>query len=59
VVKSLVAEAGFMFGVASDSGSIALHEDLYELRRIGVFPNTDGRGFRRKITGRYLQRKQR
>jgi hypothetical protein len=53
-VKRLVGDSGYQFGIASDSGSAFLHEDLLEVRRIGVFPNTNARGFRRKITGGYV-----
>lgn len=55
-VKRLVGEAGYKFGIASDSGSLFLHEDVLEVRRIGVFPNTTAARFRRKITGRYVFR---
>jgi len=56
-VKQLVAEAGYRLGIASDSGSVFVHEDVMEIRRIGVFPNTDNRGFLRKIAGDYTLRK--
>lgn len=55
-VKRLVGESGYQFGIASDSGSLFLHEDVLEVRRIGVFPNTTGARFRRKITGGYVFR---
>ncbi len=56
-VKRLVAETGYRLGIASDSGSVFAHEDVMEIRRIGVFPNTDKRGFLRKIAGDYTLRK--
>ncbi len=56
-IKVVVREAGYKYGIASDSGGLALHEDLLEIRRIGVFPNTTRRGFARKITGKYSFRK--
>lgn len=55
-VKRLVGEAGYHFGVASDSGSLFLHDDVLEVRRIGVFPNTTAARFRRKISGGYVFR---
>ena len=55
-VKRLVSESGYLFGIASDSGSLFLHEDVLEVRRIGVFPNTTAARFRRKITGGYVFR---
>jgi peptidoglycan/xylan/chitin deacetylase (PgdA/CDA1 family)/glycosyltransferase involved in cell wall biosynthesis len=56
-IKQSVRETGYAFGLASDSGAFALHDDLYEIRRIGVFPSTQRRSFLRKITGRYPLRK--
>jgi peptidoglycan/xylan/chitin deacetylase (PgdA/CDA1 family) len=55
-VKRLVGESGYQFGIASDSGSLFLHEDVLEVRRIGVFPNTTGARFRRKMMGGYVFR---
>jgi peptidoglycan/xylan/chitin deacetylase (PgdA/CDA1 family)/glycosyltransferase involved in cell wall biosynthesis len=52
-VKDCTEQAGYSFGIASDAGPFALHEDAFAVRRIGVFPNTNGRGFRRKIAGDY------
>ncbi len=52
-VKGAVREAGYTFGVATDSGPLAIHEDPYQIRRIAVFPNTNVRGFARKVRGDY------
>ena len=54
-VKRLVGEAGYHFGVASIP-LLVLHDDVLEVRRIGVFPNTTAARFRRKITGGYVFR---
>jgi peptidoglycan/xylan/chitin deacetylase (PgdA/CDA1 family)/glycosyltransferase involved in cell wall biosynthesis len=56
-IMELVREAGYTFGVASDAGPLCLHEDVWQVRRIGVFPNTNKRGFLRKIKGDYLLKK--
>lgn len=52
-IKHITHEAGYRLGISSDSGPPMIHEDLMEIRRIGVFPNTGSRGFRRKISGSY------
>ncbi len=55
--KKLVKKAGYAFALATNSGPLALHEDLYLIHRIGIFPRTDVLGLMRKITGSYLFRK--
>ncbi|PCS23103.1 polysaccharide deacetylase family protein [Candidatus Enterovibrio escicola] len=55
--KRLAKELGYDFAVATNSGPLALHEDPYLIRRIGVFSGTDVLSFARKITGGYLFRK--
>jgi len=53
-VKEATERAGYRFGVASDSGPLRLGEDLFEIRRVQVFPRTDGFGFWKKTSGLYL-----
>lgn len=52
-VKQIVEEAGYRFGVATDSGSVCFSDDLFQIRRIGIFPNITNLGFKRKIKGNY------
>ena len=56
--KEAVAEAGYAFGVASDSGPLRIGEDLYEIRRAQVFPATTAFGFWKKTSAWYLGYKQ-
>ena len=49
--KKMVEEAGYTFGVATDSGSVCLSDDLYQIRRIAIFPNTNLFSFKRKVKG--------
>ena len=51
--KKMVEEAGYTFGVATDSGSVCLSDDLYQIRRIAIFPNTNLFSFKRKVKGNY------
>jgi hypothetical protein len=51
--KAFVEEAGYPFGVATDSGSYCLSDDLFEIRRIGIFPTITNFGYKRKINGNY------
>lgn len=55
--KQLAKELGYPFAVATDSGPLAMHEDLYQIRRIAIFPRTDVFGLWRKIKGDYVFRK--
>lgn len=52
-IKLMVKQCGFKYGIATDSGPLAMHEDLFNIRRIGIFPNTDYWGFVRKTNGNY------
>ena len=52
-VKGIVRRAGFRYGIATDSGPLAMHENPFHIRRIVVFPNTTIRRFRRKVNGGY------
>jgi peptidoglycan/xylan/chitin deacetylase (PgdA/CDA1 family) len=53
-VKQLGKEAGYKFVFATDKGPLGLHEDLFQIRRIGIFPNTAVWGLSRKIKGNYI-----
>ncbi|MFD2177056.1 polysaccharide deacetylase family protein [Veronia pacifica] len=53
----LVKGCGYEFAVATNSGPLAVHEDPYLIRRIGIYPGTDVFGLFRKLTGGYLFRK--
>jgi len=52
-LKEIVKEAGYEFGIATDSGSAAMDEDWFEIRRIILFPKTGKRSFKRKVSGHY------
>lgn len=55
--KDLAKELGYPYAVATNSGPLAMHEDLYQIRRIAIFPRTDVFGLWRKIRGNYVFRK--
>ena len=52
-VKEHVRHAGFHFGIATDSGPLALHEDPFQVRRIVIVPSITMRRFARKVSGGY------
>lgn len=52
-IKKLVIEAGFKYAVATDNGPLFIEDDLFEIRRINVFDNTNLFRFRRKVSGYY------
>jgi peptidoglycan/xylan/chitin deacetylase (PgdA/CDA1 family)/UDP-N-acetylglucosamine:LPS N-acetylglucosamine transferase len=47
----------YPFSVTTNSGPLAMHEDLHRIRRIAIFPRTDVFGLWRKIRGNYVFRK--
>lgn len=55
--KDIVSNLGFSYAVATDSGPLSTHQDLYQIRRIAIFPSTGVFGLFRKIRGNYLFRK--
>ena len=57
VSKEIVQELGYDFAVATDNGPLSMHQDLYQIRRIAIFPRTDVFGLWRKIRGNYVFRK--
>lgn len=52
-IKRLVKDAGFTFGIASDSGPRTFWGDFFEIRRIQVFPDTSMFSFWKKSSGWY------
>ncbi len=52
-VKKIGKEAGYKYLFATDNAPLGLHEDLNQIRRIGIFPNTTVRGLARKVKGNY------
>ena len=48
-LKRWVREAGYCCGIAADSGPLNQADDLFELRRIQVFPTTSLFGFWKKL----------
>ena len=53
-VKEAAERAGYLFGIASDSGPLLIGADLFEIRRAQVFPRTDRFGFWKKTSALYL-----
>jgi peptidoglycan/xylan/chitin deacetylase (PgdA/CDA1 family)/glycosyltransferase involved in cell wall biosynthesis len=52
-VKDLTRRAGYAFGVATDSGIRNFWKDLFEIRRIPIFPGASRFSFWKKTTGKY------
>lgn len=55
--KKLTSELGYQYSVATNSGPLAFHQDLAQIRRIAIFPRTDVFGLWKKIRGNYVFRK--
>ncbi|WP_338998981.1 polysaccharide deacetylase family protein [Fusobacterium animalis] len=51
--KEMAKKADYTFALATDSGSVCLSDDLYQIRRIAIFPNTNLFSFKRKVAGNY------
>ena len=56
-VKEMVAEAGYNYAAAADTGPTALHDDFLEIRRTQVFPWTGMAGFWKKTLPAYQRYK--
>lgn len=53
-VKEQVRSAGYFCAVATNSGNGLLHQDVFQIRRIAIFPKTNVFSLRRKISGSYV-----
>jgi len=56
-IVQMVKNAGFTYGIGTITGPLALHEDMFNIRRIIIHPDTNLSRFKRKVTGHYLYRK--
>ncbi|WP_373079981.1 polysaccharide deacetylase family protein [Fusobacterium varium] len=52
-VKEFVRNSSYSFAVATDSGDLSFSEDLFQIRRIGIFPTNNMLSFKRKVHGNY------
>jgi peptidoglycan/xylan/chitin deacetylase (PgdA/CDA1 family) len=52
-IKTIVKEAEYEFGVATDSGPLNILEDLYQIRRQIIFSHTSFLQFKKKISRWY------
>lgn len=55
--KKIVKELGYDYGIATDSGPFYINDDLYEIRRIGIFSDITMNKFKRRIKGNYNLKK--
>ncbi|MEZ8103053.1 polysaccharide deacetylase family protein [Vibrio bivalvicida] len=55
--KKKTEKLGYQFSVATNSGPLTIHDDLFQIRRIAIFPKTSVFGLWRKIKGNYNFRK--
>lgn len=53
-IKKITCQAGYKFAFATDKAPLGLHEDIYQIRRTGIFPNTTVQGLARKVKGNYI-----
>jgi len=53
VVKRFVEEAGYEFAVTTDNGDVSFQENLFDIRRIAIFPTNGKFSFKRKVAGNY------
>lgn len=51
--KKIVKDLGFNYGIATDSGKFYIEDDLYQIRRIGIFSDITMSKFKRRIKGNY------
>ncbi|MCI7343763.1 MAG: polysaccharide deacetylase family protein [Fusobacterium necrophorum] len=55
--KNIVKKLGYDYAVATDSGPFYIQDDLYEIRRIGIFAKTNMAKFKRRISGKHNLKK--
>ena len=51
--KKIVKDLGFNYGIATDSGKFYIEDDLYQVRRIGIFSDITMSKFKRRVKGNY------
>jgi len=56
-IKQITKDAGYTFGIATKSGPIDFHDDLFQIRRIEIASRTPHWVFKLKVSGYYLTRK--
>jgi peptidoglycan/xylan/chitin deacetylase (PgdA/CDA1 family) len=56
-IITLIQQAGYKYGYATDNGPLGLHENNYQIRRITIFPNTTNFHLARKVKGNYIFKK--
>jgi peptidoglycan/xylan/chitin deacetylase (PgdA/CDA1 family)/UDP-N-acetylglucosamine:LPS N-acetylglucosamine transferase len=52
-IKSIVKKAGYSFGIATDSGGLHLEDDLFQIFRVGIFPEDAETQLRKKTASWY------
>ena len=55
--KVVAEKSGYKYAVATNSGPLGFHQDLFQIRRIAIFPKTTVFGLRRKVSGLYTYKK--
>lgn len=58
-IEKVVKNAGYIYGIATATGPDIIEENLYHIRRIGIFPKDDIQRYAKKITGKYNFEKRR
>lgn len=57
ISKKIVKEIGYKYGVATDSGPFYIEDDLFEIRRIGIYSDITMPKFKRRVKGNYNLKK--
>ena len=56
-IKEKMKQAGYHYGIATNTGQQKLHDDLFQIRRIEISKNTTLFSFQRKVSGYYFSKK--
>lgn len=56
-IKEKIIQAGYHYGIATNTGPQKLHDDLFQIRRIEISKNTTLFSFQRKVSGYYFSKK--
>ncbi|MDR3259999.1 MAG: hypothetical protein LBT51_10370 [Fusobacteriaceae bacterium] len=53
MLKKYTKEVGYKYAIATDSGAVCISDDLFHIRRIGIFPKNKIIHLIRKVSGKY------
>lgn len=53
IAQQVVKECGYEFAVSTESGTACFSDNLYEIKRVGIYYKDDMEKFKKKVSGNY------